>query len=359
MSNNLNKDVKTLNVKCNYCGKEFETTDIWHKIHYCCKDCKKAAAKKRKGNLLNPINNKLVPFRNLDGSIEYVSSLKEKCKEKNISSYYYYNYLNKFSLKEIPLEERIQEFFLSKTFLFKVKVLEKLGFNYENKENYREEYFKVRNFLLEEYNIKRKSVDQIEKENNLGQGSLRPIYFYYFGIIKRNSSEAVKNAVLTGKLIIPLENRKCGHKDPNKNYNINLYNCFKEGYHTSWMNETFYLRSSYEFKLANLFDKNCIEYHPGERITYYDSSKQKKRSGYPDFFLPQYNLIIETKSERFYDPQNLLDRSKALKLLNIDFYVLLNKKYVLKDNFPLYKEIKYYYNNSPKKELEQKLNIIF
>ena len=121
MSNNLNKGVRTLNVKCNYCGKEFETTDIWHKIHYCCSDCKKLAAKKRKGNFLKSINNKLVPFRDLDGSVEYVYSLKDKCKEKGISSYKYFNILSKFSLEEISLEERIQEFFSSKTFLFKVK----------------------------------------------------------------------------------------------------------------------------------------------------------------------------------------------------------------------------------------------
>ena len=53
--------------------------------------------------------------------------------------------------------------------------------------------------------------------------------------------------------------------------------------------------------------------------------------GYPDFYLPDYNLLIEIKNKYFYNEQNLIDRYQtSIKNLGIDFIVLNCKGYVLK-----------------------------
>lgn len=217
----------------------------------------------------------------------------------------------------------IGKFERSGAFKQKTKTLKKLGFNFENPD-VREEFLKIQEFLITEFEINLKSANQIEQENNLAQNVLTTRYFELFGIEKRNASEAAGAAVLTGKINLPQS--AGGHSG-----------C--QGYHLDWEGNSHYYRSSYEEDLAKKLDERKIKYKTEVlRIKYFDSKKGIYRTGVPDFYLPEKNVIIEVKGLRFYDPENLKDRKEALNKLGFTFYVYLEKKLLLED-FPSVTEV--------------------
>ena len=234
------------------------------------------------------------------------------------------NYENKSKVKvclyKYQYEENtlIGKFERSGAFKQKAKTLKKLGFNFENPD-VREEFLKIQEFLITEFEINLKSANQIEQENNLAQNVLTTRYFEMFGIEKRNASEATSNAHFLGKLAPP--QKPGGH--------TGIF-----GYHLDWEGNSHYYRSSYEEDLAKKLDERKIKYKTEVlRIKYFDSKKGIYRTGVPDFYLPEKNVIIEVKGLRFYDPENLKDRKEALNKLGFTFYVYLEKKLLLED-FP-------------------------
>lgn len=53
------------------------------------------------------------------------------------------------------------------------------------------------------------------------------------------------------------------------------------------------------------------------RIQYFDSTKNKIRIAIPDFYLPEYNKIVEIKSHYTLDVQNMKDRFDEYKKLRL------------------------------------------
>ena len=62
------------------------------------------------------------------------------------------------------------------------------------------------------------------------------------------------------------------------------------------------------------------------RIEYFDSNQNKFRVAIPDFYLPRTNTIIEIKSTRTYDKQNMIDKSNQYKKLGYKFKLILDHK---------------------------------
>ena len=321
----------TKKVNCISCGKYFNVYFGIPSKTFKCEECKNLEKSQKlilmeKRHFLN-IKSSEIMYLTLKDFSSYLNS-------QNLTSYQYYNIL---SFREIENDEDLNFRKLSlresNAFLLKQPTLIKLGFDFAN-DNFDEEYFKIRNFLKGEYEDKCKPVSLIERENNIGQSSLSPQYFFWFGIKKRNTSESVSNSIKTGKLIINLD---LLNESSLKGYS----HTYKVDNHLSWVGKSFYLRSSYEKDLANKLDDLKINYTANKfHIQYFDSVQQKERRAYPDFYLPDYNMCLEVKSEYFYDPLNLKDRSIALSNLGIKFFVILNKKYILTENFPEFEDIK-------------------
>lgn len=132
----------------------------------------------------------------------------------------------------------------------------------------------------------------------------------FFKIKFRNLSDSVRNAIKQGKLDLP--------------NNINQY---KAEWHKTWNNKEYFLRSSYETDYANQLDKQHINYEVEElKIKYFDTIQNKYRLAIPDFYLPDFNTIIEVKSWYTLDLQNMKDKAKRYKELGYNFKLILNHK---------------------------------
>ena len=62
-------------------------------------------------------------------------------------------------------------------------------------------------------------------------------------------------------------------------------------------------------------------------IPYYDSQMDKVRTAFPDFYLPESNLIVEVKSDYTLDAQNMVDRFTEFKKLGYNVDLLLEHKH--------------------------------
>ena len=118
-----------------------------------------------------------------------------------------------------------------------------------------------------------------------------------------------------------------------------IKNVYQHGYYEDISKKKHYLRSSLEFDLAKKLDSLNLSFDTEVEIEYLNSSDNKLHHGYPDFYLPKYNLFIETKGSCFYDYQNLKDRAEAITKLGNNFLVLTydvnnkGKTLVKLDNF--------------------------
>ena len=110
------------------------------------------------------------------------------------------------------------------------------------------------------------------------------------------------------------------HKDspPHKSAGKNKF--FKTGEHITWTGETIIYRSSYELDLCLEFDQAHIRYKVEPfMVEYLDSKTKNIRFAIPDFYLPDYNVIIEVKSKFTLDKQNMLDKINAYLEQGYDF----------------------------------------
>ena len=82
--------------------------------------------------------------------------------------------------------------------------------------------------------------------------------------------------------------------------------------YTSISGNSYSFRSSWELALAQYLDKLGIKFtYESLRIRYFDSESGSVRSYYPDFYLSEFNWIIEVKPKVFTSSQNSLDKKKA------------------------------------------------
>lgn len=81
-------------------------------------------------------------------------------------------------------------------------------------------------------------------------------------------------------------------------------------YYSVSMNQLIYLRSSWELKVAQWLDDHELEYiYEGLSFQYIHPIDGTVHKYYPDFYLPEYNLILEVKPKSFIN--NLVNVAKA------------------------------------------------
>ena len=151
---------------------------------------------------------------------------------------------------------------------------------------------KAVDLLYEEYHINDLSYLDIQEKYNILLRSIN-MFFKSNDIESRSFSKSIRMAFKKGKLV------------PNNK------SMFHNGAHEDWQGNEWYLRSSYEFLAANILDNLEIEYEVETmRVTYDDNGTE--RTYIPDFYLPNFNLVIETKSSYFVEQDNVKAKQKAI-----------------------------------------------
>lgn len=186
----------------------------------------------------------------------------------------------------------------------------KTGFDFWNR-NWEEEFFKIRNKIYNLYYVEKLSLEQLQAFFEFKSVRTSRDFLKLFGFFKfRNYSEGVSNA---------LEKGTSGIDKINKMKSSNYY----QGSFLSKSEETFFYRSSYELELSKFLESKDIKYTLNKFKIKYKSSKDNSfHFGFPDFYLPDFKLIIETKNLGNFDEIDLNDRYLSLKELGLDFLVI-------------------------------------
>ena len=167
------------------------------------------------------------------------------------------------------------------------------------------EYDRVVNFVYDLYWNQKMSIQQIKEYVNYPSSAGALSHFLYKIIPIRNLSQSVQNAIAVGRLkLSAIETAQ-----------------FKTGFHKTWQNKTIFFRSSYEEDYCKELDVLKIPYDVETLIIeYYDSQQKHMRFAFPDFYLPEQNLIVEVKSAFTIDVQNMKDKFLQYKALgyNVD-----------------------------------------
>lgn len=75
------------------------------------------------------------------------------------------------------------------------------------------------------------------------------------------------------------------------------------------VNGKIYFKSSWELKLAEALESVNVNYsYEPFGINYFDTSSQKNRLYFPDFYLPKYNLVIEVKPSCYLSDNTVRDK---------------------------------------------------
>lgn len=72
------------------------------------------------------------------------------------------------------------------------------------------------------------------------------------------------------------------------------------------------LKSSYEVIVADFLGSNGIKYSYEKEFAYYDTIRNSVRRYFADFYLPDYNLVIEVKPTNRLNDQNVIDKMKSV-----------------------------------------------
>jgi hypothetical protein len=109
--------------------------------------------------------------------------------------------------------------------------------------------------------------------------------------------------------------------------------CIKSGYSSKQFKDTnLYYQGTYELNFLNkYYDKFTII--RGLPITYI--FEDKTHIYYPDFFIKELNLIIEIKSDRWYnkDLEMNLEKEKTCKKVGYNYLFIINKDYTKFEEF--------------------------
>lgn len=308
--------------KCKACGELIFydwRKDINSRRRYPIEFCSNSCAK-RYSSLNNKDKTKIIKCIECGEEIEVPNncSLKIKCndckeKHKVLKKYSvpkrkeYLDLLNLY-----PEDCNLGRFIRSQAYKQKSSNLARIGFDFKG--NLEEEFRKTRDLLYKEYFENKLSI--IDLKNKFGFRSLRTptdmLKLFGFSNL-RNISEGVKLSFRLGK------------NSPINEISSEEYK-FKHGWIETQFGR-FYYRSSYELNLIEFLDKNNIEFTCNEyKINYVSSKDNLIHVGYPDFYLPDYNLIIETKCMKFFDKTDLEDRYQEIKKRNLDYIIIRFEK---------------------------------
>lgn len=110
---------------------------------------------------------------------------------------------------------------------------------------------------------------------------------------------------------------------------------FKQQWHTTREWTQVYLRSSYETEVANKLDLLKTPYITEKPIIQYINEKWNPSAAYPDFYLPDHNILIEVKSTYFRNKENMELKFKAYEALWYKCVLIVDKKVVIWENYAI------------------------
>ena len=270
-------------IECTVCHELKEVNIHCSSENFICEECKK------------PLNKQKENFKK-----------SEKRKNENNPSHTFYKY---------PQDCILGRFERGHAYKQKSLNLQKLGFNFENP-NWEEEFFKVRNLLYDLYYIQKYSLPMIREKFGFIIDKTSKDYLILCGFNKfRGLKEGINLAINNGR----------NHRGPlsEKPNNFNY-----QGWYKLKTGKEYFYRSSYELEMIKLLERKNVDFSLNKfHISYKSSKDNKEHDGYPDFYINKYNLIIETKSFKKFDEQNLTDRYKTIKKQGYDFIVITCEGY--------------------------------
>ena len=214
-------------------------------------------------------------------------------------------------------QEKCADFKICKSWILgRSKIFVKFGFDISKLESldFYDEYDRIVELLKYEY--ENNSLTEIGEKYNVNYQTIHMI-FKNLGIKSRNLRDSVCLAFKKGRYDLS---------------NINIYP-YKSGYHTSWENKTFWLRSSYELNFCKILDENKVRYDVEKiRIQYFDTTSNCERTSIPDFYLPDTNELVEIKSSWTYDYQNMKDKVKSYRDNGYNFKLILDGEELVYEN---------------------------
>lgn len=149
--------------------------------------------------------------------------------------------------------------------------------------------------IYEIYNIRINSIYWFFKKNNISL---------------RNAKQSINNAILNDRL---------------KLHNGKKTIQYKHGWHTTWFNTEVFLRSSYEFKFVEYLDYKKIYYEVESKKIPYNIGDES-HIYIPDFYIPNLNLLIETKNKFYYNKNKniILEQQSICKKLGYNILLLVD-----------------------------------
>ena len=242
---------------------------------------------------------------------------REKSKNTNMERYGDMNYNNRDKFKSTNIERYGVDSY-SKTNEFKNKVketsLERYGVDNYSKTN--EFKNKVKETSLERYGVDSPNKSEYVKE--IKKSSMMKKYGYISNSMTKESKDKLRKTNLERYGVeYPMQVLEFSEKQQKKSKKILYYN------------ENIYYQSSYEKDFLDyVSDINILtKVTRGPTIKYNNGISEKTH--YPDFYIDDYNLIVEIKSDYYYYKYletNKLKFNKAIEM-GYNYMFIINKNY--------------------------------
>jgi hypothetical protein len=242
---------------------------------------------------------------------------RNKFKNTNLERYVLENYNNRDKFKNTNLERYGVDSY-SKTNEFKIKVketcLERYGVdNYSKTKEFK---VKVKETSLERYGVD--SPNKCESIKNFKKSSMLEKYGYISNSMTKDSKDRLKNTNLERYGVeYPMQVLEFCEKQQKNSKKIIYYN-----------NDIYY-QSSYEKDFLDYTSNiNILDKISRGPIIKYNNGISNKIH-YPDFYIDEYNLIIEIKSDYYYYKYleiNKLKFNKAIEM-GYNYIFIINKNY--------------------------------
>lgn len=342
-----------VSVKCDVCGNEKEISHyVYNKSYssYGYYSCSSKCAIEKKSKTLIKNFGVDSPFKSEEIQKKITSTIQKKFGVDNAAkSKQVKNKIKSTNLKKYGVENPMQDDNVYKK--SKNTKLDRYGDeNYNNRDKYKEtclDNFGVENpSQLEE--IKQKKIEtclenhgveyifqskeffektrktNLEKYNNENYRNIEKIkstLMDRYGVDNPSQLEAVKQKKKETCL------RNYGVEYPAQNKVI-YDKMIKSGYGVKIHKNTgLYYQGSYEKDFLDYCYDNNIEVIRGEKVKYKFNNKIKYY--FPDFFLVNYNLIIEIKSDYYFNKHKEQNLSKQKECINrgFEFLFIINKNY--------------------------------
>ena len=316
-----NKNIKKYNLytcsnKCSYIKNKMTNVEKYGDENYNNREKSKLTSIEKYGNK-NYNNREKSKKTNIERYGNEYYNNREKSKITNMERYGDMNYNNRDKFKSTNIERYGVDSY-SKTNEFKNKVketsLERYGVDNYSKTN--EFKNKVKETSLERYGVDSPNKSEYVKE--IKKSSMMKKYGYISNSMTKESKDKLRKTNLEKYGVeYPMQVLEFSEKQQKNSKKILYYN------------ENIYYQSSYEKDFLDyVSDINILsKVTRGPTIKYNNGISEKIH--YPDFYIDDYNLIVEIKSDYYYYKYletNKLKFNKAIEM-GYNYMFIINKNY--------------------------------